>query len=326
LRRPFVPAEVLTAAHERAAARALRDWATADRLRGVIEASGWRVVDVGGDFRLEPAHPPDTVEADRVRHGRSEAVPSRLEEPPQGLATVVLLATDDIPDVSRAMTALRAFAPPGTSLAFVADGIEGDALAEVESLASATGGATGADLTLTSARLGHAAALNIGIRRSIGPVIIVLDASVEPTGDLVTPLVRALEDPGVAIAGPFGLASDDLRRFREVTHGHVAAIEGYVMAFRRADAAERGPLDEHFRFYRNLDIWWSLALRDEGEDRAPRRAEVVPDLPLVRHAHRAWEATPALERDRLSKRNFYRILDRFGRRMDLAVPGDAIER
>ena len=39
------------------------------------------------------------------------------------------------------------------------------------------------------------------------------------------------------------------------------------MAFRRADAAARGPLDERFRFYRNLDIWWSLVLRDEGEDR-----------------------------------------------------------
>ena len=46
----------------------------------------------------------------------------------------------------------------------------------------------------------------------------------------------------------------------------MTAIEGYAMAFRRADAAERGPLDEHFRFYRNLDIWWSLVLRDEGED------------------------------------------------------------
>ena len=44
------------------------------------------------------------------------------------------------------------------------------------------------------------------------------------------------------------------------------------MAFRRADAAARGPLDERFRFYRNLDIWWSLVLRDEGEGEPPRRA------------------------------------------------------
>ena len=40
------------------------------------------------------------------------------------------------------------------------------------------------------------------------------------------------------------------------------------MAFRRADYVARGPLDEHFAFYRNLDIWWSLVLRDQDEDAA----------------------------------------------------------
>ena len=89
------------------------------------------------------------------------------------------------------------------------------------------------------------------------------------------------------------------------------------MAFRRDDAASRGPLDERFRFYRNLDIWWSLVLRDEGEGTAPRRAVVVP-LPATRHEHRGWTSLEPAERDRLSKRNFYRIIDRFGSRTDLA--------
>ena len=91
------------------------------------------------------------------------------------------------------------------------------------------------------------------------------------------------------------------------------------MAFRRSDAVARGPLDEGFRFYRNLDIWWSLVLRDEGEGVPPRRAVVVPGLPLARGEPRAWTATSPAERDRLSKRNFYRVLDRFRTRLDLAV-------
>ena len=81
-----------------------------------------------------------------------------------------------------------------------------------------------------------------------------------------------------------------------------------------------GPLDEAFRFYRNLDIWWSLVLRDRGEDAAPGRAVVVPGLPLIRHEHRGWTSVAEAERDRLSKRNFYRVLDRFRDRRDLAVP------
>ena len=63
--------------------------------------------------------------------------------------------------------------------------------------------------------------------------------------------------------------------FDDAPAGDVDAIEGYCIAFRRADVAARGPLDEHFRFYRNLDIWWSLVLRDEGEGTAPRRAVAV---------------------------------------------------
>ena len=171
----------------------------------------------------------------------------------------------------------------------------------------------------TSERLGLGAALNIGVRRSRGPVVVVLDASVELTGDAITPLVRALEDPSVAVAGPFGIVSSDLRSFEEAPAGDVTAIEGYLQAFRRSDAVNRGPLDERFRFYRNLDIWWSLVLRDEAEDRPPRRALSVADLPVRRHEHRGWTALPDGERDRLSKRNFYRIIDRFGSRRDLAA-------
>ena len=67
--RPYVPQPVLDAAHARAAARAARDWPEADRLRAEIEAAGWRVVDRGTDFRLEPLHPPDVADEAGVRYG-----------------------------------------------------------------------------------------------------------------------------------------------------------------------------------------------------------------------------------------------------------------
>jgi cysteinyl-tRNA synthetase len=158
----------------------------------------------------------------------------------------------------------------------------------------------------------------MGIRRARAPVVVVIDPSIVPRGDVVTPLVEALADPSVAIAGPFGLRSHDLRHFDESNVGDAAAIQGYLMAFRRADAIARGPLDEAFRFYRNLDIWWSLVLRDEGAGSTPRRSAVVSGLPLERGEPRAWVTTAPPVRDRLSKRNFYRILDRFRTRLDLA--------
>lgn len=308
--RQRIPETVLDAAHARAAARAERRWDEADRLRDEIEAAGWRIVDRGTDFALSPAAPPTVEEAGIVRYGSSADVPSRLDEPPSDEATVVLVATDWPEDLDRAVGALRRLAPERTSVVVAADAPSEDQEAALADVADA-------ELVRTSDRLGLAAALNAGIRRAAGRIVIVLDTSVEPTGDIVTPLVRALDDPSVAVAGGWGIVSDDLRRFRDAPAGDVDAVEGYAMAFRREDAIARGPLDERFRFYRNLDIWWSLVLRDEGEDGPPRRAVAV-EIPAVRHEHRGWTSLPEAERDRLSKRNFYRILDRFGNRRDLA--------
>jgi len=324
-----IPDHILRAARARAEARRTKDWPAADRLRLEIEAAGWRIVDHGADFRLEPAHPPDVETGGLRRYGQSDSAPSRLGDPATGVATIVMAvpAVDGeagLAAVTASLAGALGHAPPGVDAVVVADGLDDTEIAELTTLAPRFE-ADGRDVEIvaTSAPLGQAAALNIGLRRSTGSVIVVIDASVEPAGDVIGPLTAALAEPAVAVAGPFGLASADLRHFEEVEAAaqpvDVAAVQGYLLAVRRADAIARGPLDERFRYYRNLDIWWSLVLRDEGEGRPPRRALAVPGLPLRRGVPAAWSGVPAAERDRLSKRNFYRVLDRFRSRADLAV-------
>jgi hypothetical protein len=320
--RQRIPEAVLSAAHDRARAREARDWPEADRLRAAIEAAGWRIIDHGTDFALSPAAPPDVAEEKRVRYGSSRNVPPRLDEVPVGLATVILIATDWPGDLERTFRGMNAAIESGTSIVVVADRPSAEQAAALDALEAAPSGDLPIEVVWTSDRLGHGAATNIGLRRARGPIAILVDTSLEPTGDFVTPLVRALDDPTVAVAGGWGIVSKDLRHFEDAPAGDVDAIEGYCQAFRRADYAERGPLDERFTFYRNLDIWWSLVLRDSGPDQPPRRAVRLDGLPLVRHEHRGYTSLPEAERDRLSKRNFYRILDRFGARQDLLVrPG-----
>lgn len=321
-----VPTDVREAAEERSRAREARDWPTADRLREVIEAAGWRVIDRGTNFRLEPANPPDIEVGGEILYGRSDAVPSRLEEAPTGPATVVLVVELGDPATIDAVTATAHHAPPEVDVVIVGDAI-GDATAFGirEALRDSPLRDSHHELIRTSAPLGRAAAINMGIRRARASIVISLDTSIQATDDVVTQCVAAFLDPSVAVAGPFGLLSQDLRQFEEVPPPadrpvDVAAIQGYLMAFRRDDAAARGPLDEAFRYYRNLDIWWSLVLRDEGEGAPPRRAVVVPDLALVRREPWAWTSKRDADRDRLSKRNFYRFLDQFRTRLDLAVP------
>ena len=320
--RARIPDRILTAAHDRARARADRDWTEADRLRTVIEAAGWKVVDRGTDFALSLATPPDMPEEGRVRYGSSGSVPSRLDEPAVGLATVVLIATDHPDDLGRALAGIDRHAPDGTSVLIVADDPAADQAAALEAVAGDTDDRVRVEVVWTSERLGHGAATNIGIRRASGPVVVLMDTSVELTGDAITPLAEALADETVAVVGGWGITSRDLRHFEDAPAGDVDAIEGYCQAFRRTAAVARGPLDERFRFYRNLDIWWSLVLRDGGEGEPPRRAVRLDGLPLVRHDHRGWASLPDDERDRQSKRNFYRIIDRFGSRRDLLTRPD----
>jgi GT2 family glycosyltransferase len=163
--------------------------------------------------------------------------------------------------------------------------------------------------------LGFAAAVNAGIEGAAGEVVVLFDSSVELTGDAVSPLIAALADPAVVVAGPYGLRGQGtLKEFERSAGPEVDAIEGYCMAFRRADAQALEGFDPKFRYYRIADIEFSFRLRDRGG-----RAIAVPGLPLEKNEHRLWEATEPEERDRLSKRNMYRFLDRWGKRSDLLV-------
>ena len=166
----------------------------------------------------------------------------------------------------------------------------------------------------TDRRLGWADARTLGLRRSRGEVTVVLDTSIEPTGDFLSPLLAAFDDPAVGIAGPWGVTSRDARHFDAAAPGEVDAIEAYCLAVRREALRAVGGFDPRFRFYRNADLDFSFAVRDRGW-----RAVRTQPLPLDRHEHRGWTALPDAERDRLSKRNFYRFLDHWGDRPDLLV-------
>jgi len=161
--------------------------------------------------------------------------------------------------------------------------------------------------------LGSAAGRNVSLRQARGRHVLFIDTSVEVNGDVFTPVQSLLDDETVGVAGRWGVVTDDLRSFAESpSSGDVHAVEGYLMAFRREVLQEVGFLDEKFRFYRHLDLDFSFAVRSLGY-----RATIDTSLPVVRHEHVEWSSTPQQERDRLSKRNFYRFLQKWGERTDL---------
>ena len=322
-------------AERRSAARAGRDFATADRLKADIEAAGWRVIDRGDRFRLEPGHPADAHIAGRTRYGWSGAVPSLLDRPAEAPASVILVATEAPDDLERSLASLAGTVDDAVQRIVVANGPSAEQETVLMSWQErwaedppAEDAPPRAEVVWLASRLGAAAALNAGIRRAASDIVVLLDASIEALGDVATPLAEALAEPSLAVAGPWGLVSDDQRHFSAAAGAaaadgaQVAAIDLALLAFRRSDYRERGPLDERFESPALLGAWWSLVLRDDhadggGATGAGFRRAVVVDVPAARRDVEARRA----DDDPAERRNRYRLIDRFGRREDLAVPG-----
>ena len=292
-----VPDEVRAIAAQRDERRRAKDFAAADALRDRIAQLGFAVIDGPDGPAFEPLAAAETL---RIA---PPDVDSLLDEPPTADVSVHWVAEGWPEDVVRALAGFRANEGGRNVQYVVADTTETD---------PATYG-DGVELLELEIGTGWGAARNAGLKRSRGPIVLVMDGSVEPTGDVFGPLKAALDDPSVGVAVPFGISTEDLREFHDSDGPEVDAIEGYLMAFRRDVLRDVGLFDEKFRWYRTADIECSFRIKDAG-----MRALRV-DVPVIKHEHRMYHATPEAERDRLSKRNFYRFLERFRDRYDLLV-------
>ena len=296
------PDDVRRLLDERSAARRERDWERADALRAQIATLGWEVQDTDRGSTARPIL------------ARTTDAPDAIESAATVDASVQVVAEDQPDDLGRFLRGLSEHPPRQSWELVIISNAPTTPLAQV---------IAGLDLPVepiileTAGRLGFADSRTLGMHRSGGEVTILLDTSVEPTGDFVSPLLAAFEDATVGLAGGWGVTSGDGRTFEEAEPGDVDAVEAYCMALRRQALRAAGGFDPRFRFYRNADLDLSFAVRDAGW-----RAVRVAPLPLVRHEHRGWAALPEAERDRLSKRNFYRFLDRWGDRADLLLHPD----
>jgi Glycosyl transferase family 2 len=278
----------------RASARAARDFPRADAVRDEIAALGFSVVDGPGGATLVELPPFGRTDAARL--------PDRLDDPATLDAAVHVLYEGHRSDIWRFLEGMGRYGGPFEVVVVDNASDDGDWLERL---------AVGRVRVLHLGReVGWAEARNAAMRTSTARVLVVADLSVVPRGDILTPLVGALDDPGVGVCGPWGLTTADGREFTESPGPAVHAIEGYLMAFRRETFA-RAAFDPWFAWYRHADLDLSFRIRALG-----LRALVVP-VAAERREHRGWAAAPEAERAARSKRNFYRFLDHWRDRPEL---------
>jgi hypothetical protein len=302
---PKAPRRVLDLVAEREAAREARDFASADALREQVLAAGWLIRDTPAGPELVEAPPWEAVDPARLA--------PRWDEPDRHLVSVVVHLIGWPEDVARAAAALaRHCAGVDYELLLLDDGAGDQTARAIEELAMADPRVRALHF---DPAVGFGAAMNLGMSQATGGVLVWLDPHVEATGDLLTPLVEALDEPAVGLAGGWGVVSHSMLDFEADDGPEVDAIEGYLLAVPRS-LAVRVRLDPKHRYYRNADLDYSFAIRALDGLRALR----VP-VPARRHRHRAYHETDPAARERASKRNYDRFLVRWKARTDLLTQG-----
>lgn len=306
-----IPADILALSHERDELRKRGQYARADALKKLIEDAGYGIKDNphGAHLVILPS-----VEIDGMLYRTARQVPSLLNERDMCLFSVVILANNCVEQASRCIESIFRFAGSYAIEVLLIDNASQDGLdiwAREFQQESAL-----LHLIRTSRVMGEGEARNLGLKQSRGRYILQLDPSVELTGDLFTPLAQLLEKPEVGITGLHGLRTDDLRHFEESEDEQVEAISGTCMAFRRSLLKKAGLFDEGYRFPAFMDIDFNFAVRESGT-----QAIVARELPILRHLSHSNTALSDAERTRLTKRNFYRFLQKWGDREDLLLNG-----
>lgn len=305
------PPGVIALAERRAAARAARDFGAADLLREEISDAGWVVADRPGGFDLSPKPPYAVLPS-------VQDLPDHSAEPDARRASVAVVV-DGWPDDLRAFVAAFLQHAPDDVVLLALDVDNRDGAGDVlHALAGEHAGRIVEFHVERSAGWGPAAAALA--RADTASVHVLADLSTIFDGDALSPLLAALDDPDVVGAGWRGVrVSSDWLSFDDAPPGEVEALLGYLFAVRRT-ALLAVPPHPKARFYRNADMELSFALRLAG---LGRLAVPSGDLPVHQTRHRGYHDCDPAVRDKESKRNYDRFLQRFRGHdeLRLAEPG-----
>lgn len=309
--RHAIPEDILALSHERDTLRKRGKYARADELKQQIEEAGYGIKDNphGAHLVILPS-----IEVGGEVYRTVRLVPSLLQIPDRCLFSVNILARNNFEQARRCIESVLRFAGKNTFEIMLVDNASQD---EIYTWAKERQRETPNLHVLRISRpTGEAEARNVGLKQSTGKYILLLDAGIELTGDIFTPLAQSLADDNVGITGLRGLLTDDLRHFEESSAPEVEAIDAACMAFPRKLLQKTGFFDERYRFPYFMDIDFNFAVRDTGV-----HAKVTPDLPLVCHPLEQNADLSDAERTRLTKRNYYHFLEKWGQREDLLLEG-----
>ena len=146
--------------------------------------------------------------------------------------------------------------------------------------------------------------------------VVIMDPSTNFTGDAITPVVAKLESgyQGVGWRGGLVNIEDEWRSVDDRGEGDVDVLFSYFFAFDREFVAKAGGANTSATYYRNADIELSLAIRAAGGKLWQM------ELPLVQGRHHGYHDVDPEYREKKSRENYKRILDKYRGRIEILSP------
>jgi hypothetical protein len=165
-------------------------------------------------------------------------------------------------------------------------------------------------------KLGWGHTLNHFLKESNEKYLVIMDPSTNFLGDPIPATVEKLESgyAGVGWRGGLVNTDDDWRSVDDRGAGEVDVLFSYYFGMDREFALAAGGANPSATYYRNADIELSLALRAAGGKLWQL------DLPLEQGRHHGYHDVDPEYREKKSKDNYNRILERFRGQSDILSP------
>ena len=146
--------------------------------------------------------------------------------------------------------------------------------------------------------------------------LIIMDPSTKFTADPIPKTLSTLADgyQGVGWKGGLVNLEDEWRTTSDKGAGEVDVLFSYYFALDRKFAILAGGANSSAKYYRNADLELSLAMRSVGGKL------MQLDLPLEQGRHHGYHDVDPDYRDKNSRKNYQRILDRFRDKNEILSP------
>jgi hypothetical protein len=146
--------------------------------------------------------------------------------------------------------------------------------------------------------------------------LVIMDPSTIFLGDAISKSLESLNSgyQGVGWKGGLVNIEDDWRSTEDKGPGEVDVLFSYFFALDRIFTLKAGGANPSAKYYRNADLELSLAIRAAGGKL------IQIDLPLEQGKHHGYYDVEPEYREKNSKKNYQRILDRFRGKNEILAP------